>query len=80
MPNIDPQKTAAADRNYIEMGIETQGRVARNLNGSSIKSNLQKNKNLFEKTPVPPWQISRSSNLSIVTDEPIDDLSGSLEE
>ncbi len=80
MPNIDPQKTAAADRNYIEMGIETQERVARNLNGSSIKSNLQKNKNLFEKTPVPPWQISRSSNLSIVTDEPIDDLSGSLEE
>jgi lambda family phage portal protein len=42
MPNIDPNSTAKADQLYVEMGAQTLDDVARNLNGSSGKSNRAK--------------------------------------
>jgi capsid protein len=55
MPNIDPAKTAAADKAYIEMGAQDLDRVARNLNGSSGARNRAKlSRQIGELTPV-PW-------------------------
>ena len=55
MPNIDPARTAKADKDYIEMGAQTLDRVSRNLNGSSGKMNRSKlNRELSELSPV-PW-------------------------
>lgn len=56
MPNIDPAKTANADRAYIEMGATTLDRVARNLNGSSAASNRNKLRREYDDLPAPPWQ------------------------
>lgn len=55
MPNIDPQKTANADRAYVEMGATTLERVSRNLNGSSSKSNREKLRREYSELPTPPW-------------------------
>jgi lambda family phage portal protein len=55
MPNIDPVKEAKASKDYLEMGATTQNRVSRNLNGSRADANIEKNRNLFPLTPVPPW-------------------------
>jgi lambda family phage portal protein len=55
MPNIDPQKTANADRAYVELGATTLERVARNLNGSSASGNAQKLAREYENLPSPPW-------------------------
>lgn len=56
MPNIDPAKTAKADREYLEIGATTLDRVARNLNGSSAASNRGKLKREYTDLPRPPWQ------------------------
>lgn len=55
MPNIDPQKSAEADRLYVELGAQTLDDVARNYNGSSGKANRSKNARQFEELPEPPW-------------------------
>lgn len=55
MPNIDPMKTMTSDKGYIEIGATTQDRVARDLNGSDIKSNLARNAKNFAATPAIPW-------------------------
>lgn len=55
MPNIDPQRTANADRMYLEMGATTHERIARNLNGSSFEANKEKLRREHEDYPVPPW-------------------------
>ena len=55
MPNIDPIKTANADRAYVEMGAQTLDDVARNYNGSSGKANRSKNKRQYEELTSPPW-------------------------
>jgi capsid protein len=55
MPNIDPQKSAEADRAYVELGAQTLDDVARNFNGSSGKANRAKNARMFEEWPTPPW-------------------------
>jgi len=55
MPNIDPLKTANADRAYVEMGAQTLDDVARNYNGSSGKANRSKNKRQYEELTPPPW-------------------------
>ena len=69
MPNIDPMKTMSADRGYIEMAATTQDRVAMDLNGSSSKANRAKNERSFAQTPIAPWQVKRSENLSIIEDD-----------
>lgn len=56
MPNIDPQKTANADRAYAELGATTLGRIARNYNGSSAEANRAKLRREYAETPEPPWQ------------------------
>jgi len=55
MPNIDPLKTMAADKGYIELGATTQDRVARDHNGSSGKTNRAINTRTFKETPESPW-------------------------
>jgi len=56
MPNIDPLKTAEADRAYVEMGAQTLDDVARNFNGSSGKANRIKNERQYQELPEPPWK------------------------
>jgi hypothetical protein len=55
MPNIDPVKTATADRAYVELGAQTLDDVARNYNGSSGKSNRAKIKRQYEELATPSW-------------------------
>lgn len=55
MPNIDPKRTADADRTYLELGAQTLDRVARNLNGSSGASNRAKLTREYAGLPLPPW-------------------------
>lgn len=55
MPNIDPLKTAEADRAYVELGAQTLDDVARNYNGSSGKANRIKNARQYLELPQPPW-------------------------
>jgi len=56
MPNIDPMRTARADKEYVEMGAQTLDRVSRNLNGSSGKSNRAKLTREFSELPEAPWK------------------------
>jgi lambda family phage portal protein len=55
MPNIDPQKSAAADRLYVELGAQTLDDVARNFNGSSGKANRAKLSRQYQEWETPPW-------------------------
>lgn len=55
MPNIDPVKSAAADKEYVALGAQTLDDVARNYNGSSGKANRAKNARQFQELPAPPW-------------------------
>ena len=71
MPNIDPAKTAKADREYAEMGATTLDRIARNLNGSSASSNSQKLAREYENLPEPAWKAWDKPEP--VLDEPSDD-------
>lgn len=71
MPNIDPAKTAKADREYAEMGATTLDRIARNLNGSSASSNSQKLAREYENLPEPAWKAWDKPEP--ISDEPSDD-------
>lgn len=62
MPNIDPQKTAEADRMYVELGAQTLDDVARNYNGSSGKANRSKNSRQHEELPEPAWGWKNKSS------------------
>lgn len=55
MPNIDPMRTANADKVYVELGAQTLDRVARNHNGSSGQANRRKLNREFGELPTPPW-------------------------
>lgn len=55
MPNIDPMRTANADKVYVELGAQTLDRVARNHNGSSGESNREKLRRQLADLPTPPW-------------------------
>lgn len=55
MPNIDPLKTAEADKEYAAMSAQTLDDIARNYNGSSGKANRAKNARQFQELPTPPW-------------------------
>ena len=68
MPNIDPLKTAAADKEYVALGAQTLDDVARNFNGSSGKANRIKNARQFEELPPAPWNA-----VAQVESEPEDD-------
>lgn len=58
MPNIDPQKTAAADLAYVSMGAQTLDDVARNFNGSSGKANRSKLKRQWDELPKPGLPVA----------------------
>lgn len=55
MPNIDPMRTAQADKTYIELGAQTLDRTARNLNGSDGQANRAKLAREFSELPAAPW-------------------------
>jgi capsid protein len=55
LPNIDPAKEAKARKDNLEMNLTTGERESRNLNGSSYKDNIAKNKKSFPSMPIPPW-------------------------
>lgn len=56
MPNIDPKRTADADKIYVELAAQSLDRVARNLNGSDGKANRAKLRRELEELPAVPWQ------------------------
>lgn len=62
MPNIDPMRTAKADKEYVEMGAQDLDRVAQNLNGTSGKANRAKLARQFAELPSPPWSKNNPSN------------------
>lgn len=55
MPNIDPMRTAKADKEYATMGATTLDNIARNLNGSSGKANRRKLARQYKELPPDPW-------------------------
>jgi len=55
MPNIDPMKTAKADKTYVEIGAQTLDRVARNHNGSDGSMNRAKLAREYAELPSAPW-------------------------
>ena len=63
MPNIDPMRTAKAEKEYLSMNATTLERVAREYNGSEAKSNMLKNEKTFKDMPRPPWDAARESSL-----------------
>jgi len=56
MPNIDPQKSAAADQVYAELGAITLDRIALDHNGSSGKANRAQLAREFQELPAAPWK------------------------
>lgn len=65
MPDIDPGRTAKAAKDNLEMNLTTGEREARNLNGSSFKDNLMKNRKDFDDMPVPPWGKGKTPGQAI---------------
>ena len=61
MPNIDPKRTAEADRAYIEMGVDTLGSLARNHNGSDAARNRASLVREFAELPTAPWNKPESN-------------------
>lgn len=61
MPNIDPKRTADADRLYAEMGVTTLERIARKENGSDAKTNRARITKEFAEIPPSPWSINPQS-------------------
>jgi lambda family phage portal protein len=62
MPNIDPMRTANADKTYVELGSKTLDRVARDLNGSSGSSNRAKLAREYKELPEAPWLKNNNKN------------------
>jgi len=57
MPNIDPLRTAKADKTYIEIGAQDLDRVAREKNGTDGRANRAKLARQYKELPLPPWEI-----------------------
>lgn len=55
MPNIDPKRTADADKSYVEMGAQTLDKVSRDLNGSDGRTNRAKLRRELGELTSPPW-------------------------
>ena len=62
MPNIDPMRTANADRTYVELGGKTLDRVARDLNGSSGSANRAQQKREYQELETAPWLKNQNNN------------------
>jgi hypothetical protein len=69
MPNIDPSKTAKADKDYIQMGASTPDTVARNWNGSSGAANRAANKRQIPELEPVPWDKKQESSAADSPDE-----------
>jgi capsid protein len=65
MPNIDPVKTALANKHNMEMDLTNPDRAAKELNGTDAKKNKIKNERHFAGSELKPWQ----SNFGIDLDE-----------
>jgi lambda family phage portal protein len=60
MPAIDPKKEAEANKVNISMNAQTLESYARDLNGSDVNTNIQKNKRTFDDLPIPYWEEDKS--------------------
>lgn len=61
IPNIDPLKTAQANKENLLVGAETLDRIARQHNGSSGKANRAALAREYEELPIPPWETQPAS-------------------
>lgn len=61
MPNIDPNKTATAAETNLKLGLTTIDREARNLNGSSAKSNSAKLRREWADLPMSPYEKQKQT-------------------
>jgi lambda family phage portal protein len=59
LPSIDPGKESKARKDNLEMNITNGERESRNLNGSSLKDNISKNKKSFPVMPIPSWGVAK---------------------
>lgn len=82
-PDIDPSKTAKARQANAEMGITNLDREAKDLNGSSAESNIEKNNRLFKSMVAPTWskgaqQAAAPTNGSVkaMLEEVLENLTG----
>jgi capsid protein len=64
MPNIDPMRTAKADKTYAELGAHDLDRVARNHNGSDGRSNRAKLKRQYSELPEAPWNKQKGDTIN----------------
>ena len=55
MPNIDPARTAAADKIYAELGAQTLDHISYEHNGSDGSTNRERLKREYAELPIPPW-------------------------
>lgn len=62
MPNIDPMRTANADKTYVELGGKTLDRVASDLNGSSGSANRAQLIREYGELPEAPWLKNKNNN------------------
>lgn len=68
-PDIDPVKTANANKINLEINATNLDRVARDLNGSSAAANIEKNKSLYDGFAIAPWTVKQSSSNDKDADE-----------
>lgn len=59
LPNIDPQRTAEAEKAYASIGATDLDRIARDLNGSDGPTNRAKLARQLEELPEVPWNKSK---------------------
>ena len=62
MPNIDPMRTANADKLYAELGAQDLDRIARNHNGSDGQANRAKLARQYQELPIAPWNNANVDN------------------
>ena len=69
VPNIDPLKTAQAEKENVALGATTLKRVARNLNGSDYNANASTLAREMQRLNIPPWESKTKSEPDKKEDE-----------
>lgn len=69
MPEIDPLKTANANKVLMETNVTTLNRVCSEVNGSDGDENITENEDQFSRMKLPPWlqknNISNDNSLNL---------------
>ena len=64
-PDIDPGKTAKANKDNAEIGATNLDRIARDLNGSSAAANIEKNNKLYGQMSPAPWSKAQQQQQGV---------------